>query len=327
VVESWRARRLTVLGHPARASWRLAGYIAVALAAMATIHVLLFTGFFQAKGSFGGQLHKSIKAYLVWTKTGTSHGGHVKDACYYLHLGVRYELVLYMLAGLGLVTGWRERWVRGPAIVGFGMFAAYSAIAYKMPWLPMSWLALLALPAGRGVVALGGVLGREVHTRIGARVAVVLAIVPALAIARRSSFVRPADVREQLAYVHTDADYNRWFPLIEAAATQRGRGRVMVAVDHEAQWPLAWSLGRYPRTRWYVEGTEDVIIVAASRADAAEAKLRSAYLRRDIKVRDSAEPARIYLRRSVFDRLLSPRATRGYAVITPTPPPQTAMLP
>ena len=316
VVESRRARRLVVLGHAVRVSWRLAVVGALALAVMAAIHVLLFTGFLQARGSIGGQLHNSIKAYLVWTKTGTGHGGHVKGGGYYLHLAVRYELVLYALAAIGAATAWRERWVRGPAVVGFGLCGAYSAIAYKMPWLPMSWLVLLALPAGRGVVALGG-LARGRHAGQVARAALALASVPALIIATRVAFVRPADRREALAYVHTDADYNRWFPLIEAAARQRGRGRVIVAVDHPAQWPLAWSLSRYPRTRWYVAGTEDVIVVAASRADATEARLRSAYLRGDIMVRDASEPARIYLRRAVFDRLLSSAEKRGYVPIAP----------
>ncbi|MBK9034705.1 MAG: TIGR03663 family protein [Myxococcales bacterium] len=322
VVESIRARRLMVLGHRPRWSWRVPAIALACVAVMLAIHVALFTGFFQAPGTLTAQLQRSVRAYFVWRDTGTSHGGHVKDACYYLHLGVRYELVLYLLAAVGLVAGFRERAIRGPGLVGFGMLAAYSAIAYKMPWLPMSWLALLALPAGHGAVVLGRVLAAEVSARLGTVAAVAVALVPALAITARASFVRPADKREALAYVHTDADYNRWFPLIEAGAARLGARRITVAVEHDAQWPLAWSLTRYPRTRWAATGDEDVLIVAVDRSAQVEARLRHAYLRRPAQLRDSAQPAFIYFRRDRFGQALAARIARGeFASIERAPVP------
>ena len=323
--ESWRVRRWMVLGHPVRWSWRATGVLALALAVMAAIHVLLFTGAFRAPGTFAGQLHRSVQAYFVWSKTGTSHGGHVKDACYYLHLGVRYELAIYALAIVGGVAGWRERWLRGPAVVGFGMLGAYSLVAYKMPWLPMSWLALLALPASHGAVVLGRTLAREVSPRLGGGAALALAVVAAMAITVRSSFVRPADAREQLAYVHTDADYNRWFPLIAAGARVVGRAQLTIAVEHDAQWPLAWSLMPYPKTRWSAAGDEDVLLVAPNRAAAVEAKLRGPYLRRTFRMRDSAEPVIVYLRRALYTRVLRARG-RGPAFETWRPPAEAMAL-
>ena len=318
-VGSWRARRLVVLGR----SWRWSAAIpltaAAALAVMLTIHVVAFTGAFQARGAVGTQLGRSIEAYALWQRTGTDHGGHVKDVCYYLHLGARYELALLVLAAIGLATGWRERWIRGPGLVGVGLLGAYSAIAYKMPWLPMSWLALLALPASHGVIVVGRVLAREVAPRFGARSALALACAPALVIALRVSFVHPADAREQLAYVHTDADYNRWFPLIEAGARQVGAKQLTIAVEHDAQWPLAWSLGPYPRTRWSAGGDEDVLIVATDRVATVEPRLRTAYLRREFRVRDSAAPAVIYLRRSIYARVLRARGEQGFTLFTPAP--------
>ncbi|MEZ4398705.1 MAG: TIGR03663 family protein [Kofleriaceae bacterium] len=317
-VESARAKRLVVLGQPAAWSWRVPAVAAAALAVMAAIHVLLFSGFFQAPGSLAEQLRRSVRAYLVWSKTGTDHGGHVKDACYYLHLGMRYELALYALAVIGLWAGVRERWIRGPGLVGFAMLGLYSAVAYKMPWLPMSWLVLLAVPAANGAVVIGRLLATEVWPRLGTGGAVALAMVPALLITGRSSFIRPADQREALAYVHTDADYNRWFPLITAGARQRGRARFTVAVEHDAQWPLAWALMRYPRTRWSATGTEDVIIVATDRAPALEARLKTRYLRRSSRLRDAAAPAVIYFREALYaPRLAQARARGEVTEVTP----------
>lgn len=308
--ESLRARRFTVLGRRVAWSWRIPAIAAAMLAVMAVIHVLMFTGFLQQPGSLRAQLHRSIQAYFEWSDTGTGHSGHVKDACYYLHLGVRYELALYLLAAIGLLAGWRERWVRGPGVVGFGMLLVYSLIAYKMPWLPASWLALLALPAARGVTVVGRVLADELSPRLGGAAALILALVPALLITARSSFVRPADKREQLAYVHTASDYNRWTPLLAEGAARVGRGRLRVAVDHDATWPLPWTLLPYRRTRWSVGGTEDVVIVAVSRATAAEERLNGLYLRRRYQVRDSAEPAYVYLRHGLYAPVIAARADR-----------------
>lgn len=314
-VESVRGRRLTVLGRTASWSWRATVVTFLALAVMATIHVLLFTGFFRAPRSLGEQLHRSVRAYVVWSETGTGHTGHAKDACYYLHLGVRYELVLYAVAVVGLIAGFRERWIRAPALVGFGMLAVYSAVSYKMPWLPMSWLALLALPAAHGLTVLARLVADEVSTRIGRATTTIVALVPALVITARSSFVRPADKVEQLAYVHTDADYNVWFPLIEAGGRRIGPANLIVAVDHDAQWPLAWSLTPYKRTRWRARGDEDVIIAAVSRAPAVEARFTRVYLRRQFQIRDSAEPGYLYLRRSLYARILDTRRLSASFVI------------
>ncbi len=316
-VGSWRARRLVVLGRAWRWSAAIPLTAAAALVVMLAIHVVAFTGAFQARGAIGPQLGRSIEAYALWQRTGTDHGGHVKDVCYYLHLGARYELALLVLAAIGLVTGWRERWVRGPGIVGVGLLGAYSAIAYKMPWLPMSWLALLALPASHGVVVVGRVLARELGPRFGPRTALGLACTPALVIALRVAFVHPADAREQLAYVHTDADYNRWFPLIAAGARQVGAQQLTIAVEHDAQWPLAWSLMPYPRTSWGASGTEDVLIVSRDRVATVEPRLRAAYLRREFRLRDSAAPAVIYLRRSIYARVLRARGERGFELVMP----------
>lgn len=307
-VESLRARRLMVLGRAAAWSWRVPVVAAASLGLAAAIHVLMFTGFLQQPGSIAEQLHRSVKAYFVWSDTGTGDTGHAKDACYYVHLGVRYELALYLLAILGLVTGFRRRWVRGPGVVGFGLLLGYSLIAYKMPWLPASWLALLALPAAHGVGVIGRVLADELSPRLARSGAVALALVPALLITARSSFVRPADRREALAYVHTAPDYNQWFPLIEAGGRAVGPQRLRVAVEHVAQWPLPWSLSPYPRTEWGVRRDADVIIVAVDRAPAIEERLHDTYYRRRYEIRDSAPPAYIYFRSAIYDRWLAGRA-------------------
>jgi len=303
-VESRRARALVVLGRPARWSWRVAAGGAAVVAVMAAVHVVLFTGLFRTPGSIAGQLERSLDAYRLWANTGTAHGGHVKPWCYYAHLGARYELALYLLAAVGMVAGFRERWIRGPGLVGFGLAGAYSLVAYKMPWLPLGWLALLAIPAAHGTLVAGRVLRAELSGRLGAGAALVAAVTVALAITARSSFVSPASPREDLAYVHTAPDYREWFGIIERAGDRIGRANLRIAVTHSANWPLAWALLPYPHTTWTASGDEDVIIAPIEQAAELEPRLRHAYLRRQYQIRDSSGPAYVYIRRALYAREL-----------------------
>lgn len=315
IVESWRADGVWVLGRRARWSRRAPLIALLVLGVMLAIHVVMFTGCLRAPGSISDALERSIDAYRVWARTGTGHSGHEKPWFYYLHLGIRYELVLYALASLGLVAGFRQRWIRGPGLVGFGMLGAYSLVAYKMPWLPLSWLVLLAIPAAHGAIALGRLVAGAVSRRFGTTAALMLALLPALAITIRSSFVRPADPREDLAYVATHPDYHLCMALVEAGAHRVGREWLSIAVEHDVRWPLAWALQPYPRRHWSVEGGEHILIVAADAAGRIEPRFHTTYLRRLIQLRDGAEPALLYLKRSMFAPLVA--ASGEYELVGP----------
>jgi uncharacterized protein (TIGR03663 family) len=299
-VESWRARALVMLGRRVRWSRRLVIGAAGIAAVMAVVHVVLFTGLFETPGSLAEQLARSLDAYRLWAHAGTADGGHAKPWCYYLHLGARYELALYLLAAVGTVAGFRERWIRGPGLVGFGLAVAYSLVAYKMPWLPLGWLALFAIPAAHGTLVAGRVLGAELSGRLGPGAALVAAAAAALAITARSSFVRPASPREDLAYVHTSPEYHEWFGIIARAGDVLGPANLRVAVTHGATWPLAWSLMPYPGTRWTASGDEDVIIAPVEQAAELERRLRGGYLRREYQIRDSAGAAYVYVRGALY---------------------------
>lgn len=291
-VDSVTARRLVVFRRPIAWSWRTAAIAAGVVAVAVAVHIALFTGLLRVPDGIVATLRRSVRAYAIWHATGEGHTGHDKPWTYYLALAGRYELVLYGLALVGAIAGRRDRLVRAFAAVGFGMLAAYSSIAYKMPWLPLSWLVFLSIPAGHGALVIARWLGAR---RAALASAVALAAAMPLAITVRSSFLQPADPDEALAYVHTAPEYATWFGLIQEVAGVLGPMRIRVAVDHDVQWPLAWALLPY-RTTWGAAGDEDIIIAAPARAGAIEATLTRRYYRRQFLVRDSAEPAIVYLR-------------------------------
>lgn len=317
VVESVRARRWLVLGRVPGV--RGAAIAAAILAMMCAIHVVLYTGGFRVPGSTGDQLWRSVQAYFLWQRTGVHETGHVKSLWYYLQLGARYELVLYAFALLGTVVGFRERAVRGPALVGVIMLGLYSLIPYKMPWLPTSWLALLAIPAGTGLAfALGWVHAR--WGRVASSAVIAAALAPAVAITVRSSFVSPAGRDEALAYVHTDVAYDEWLGHVRDAARAIGPRRIRIAVDSPVTWPLPYSLTPYARVAWAARGDEHVIIVAGSRSSAVEARLADRYLRATFPLRDAAEPMVIYLREREVAPLLDETTRASMSVVGPSRP-------
>jgi uncharacterized protein (TIGR03663 family) len=311
-VESVRARRIMILGHQWRWSVRLVLIAGSILLMMGAIHVIAFTGAFQTPGSITDQLRRSIDAYFVWQRTGIDEGGHIKSAWYYLGLGARYELALYTFAAVGGVAGFKNRAIRGPLLVGTIMLALYSVIPYKMPWLPISWLALLAIPAGYGIAFTIRML-RASFGRAVAGIAIAVAVIPALAITWRSSFVSPAARQEALAYVHTDPDYDRWFRFVRMA----GGRDVLVAVDSDVIWPLPWSLTPYRNTRWQARGDEQVIIAAQGRAATIEERLTTSYLRGTYRLRDASDPVVVYLRHRTFATLLDKPTLASLSIVEP----------
>jgi uncharacterized protein (TIGR03663 family) len=303
VIIARRAGRRLALRWP-----RLPGALAW-IAALALVHVVLLTGAFRDPAGVVDALRRSLATYLAWLETGTDHGGHVKPATYYLGLMVRYEAVLVGLAVLGAITGRRRPVVRAAAVAGLALALEYSAIPYKMPWLAASWIALLALPAGQGLAWLAG----RLHGRGGvplAAVPVVVATAVAGAITIRSSLVQPADHREDLAYVQTDAAYHTWLEVLVRAGAHG-----VIAVDLPSPWPLPWTLAHREVT--WLPRTDAVALVApASRRAALAATLRGGHVVARFPFRAHAEDVDVYVRLRRFRELaaeLPPHVAAAFA--------------
>ncbi|MGE0401909.1 MAG: flippase activity-associated protein Agl23 [Kofleriaceae bacterium] len=278
VVEVAIARRLP------RPSARTLAIAAAMLGVFGAIWVVAFTGGFRSPDGTSAAIGRSLRAFALWQDTGET-SGHTKPFLYYAKLGLRYELVLYVLAATGAIAARKHRVVRGFAIVGFVLAGGYSLIAYKMPWLPTSWLALLVVPAGVGAVAIAKRIGARWATLVGVGA---LALIATISV--RSSFVHPDAADEDLAYVHTAPEFARWMGAIDAAAKKVGVRRIRIGVDDPNLWPLPYVLKRYPRVSWFVTGIEDVIIVKRDRLGEIEGRLKRRYTRVTLPFRSYSEP-------------------------------------
>ncbi|MEO5754952.1 MAG: flippase activity-associated protein Agl23 [Chthoniobacterales bacterium] len=89
--------------------------------------------------------------FATWYQTGSNGNGHEKPWPYWLELTLRYEWpVLIGLLLCGVCQFFKNYVIRYLAIYGVGVFAAYSIIHYKTPWIIISivWPLLFVFAAG-----------------------------------------------------------------------------------------------------------------------------------------------------------------------------------
>jgi uncharacterized protein (TIGR03663 family) len=93
--------------------------------------------------------------FAVWYQTGSKGNGHEKPWPYWLELTMRYEWPVFIGLMLCLVCQFFKSYViRYLAIYGVGVFAAYSIINYKTPWIIISIVWPLFFVFAAGAVAL-----------------------------------------------------------------------------------------------------------------------------------------------------------------------------
>jgi uncharacterized protein (TIGR03663 family) len=91
------------------------------------------------------------ETFAVWYQTGSKGNGHEKPWPYWLELTMRYEWPVFIGLMLCLVCQFFKNYViRYLAIYGVGVFAAYSIIHYKTPWIIISivWPLFFVFAAG-----------------------------------------------------------------------------------------------------------------------------------------------------------------------------------
>ena len=144
----WVSHRLIPMSDVKRArqQWDLADL------AMVTGTAIFFIVFFYS-GTFLNWpgLKGLYLTFATWYQTGSKGNGHEKPWPYWLELVMRYEWPV--LIGLVLCLAcqfFRNFVIRYLAIYGVGIFAAYSIIHYKTPWIIISivWPLLFVFAAG-----------------------------------------------------------------------------------------------------------------------------------------------------------------------------------
>jgi uncharacterized protein (TIGR03663 family) len=227
------------------------------------IAIVFYSSFFT---NYPNGVYDALKSLQFWTQTGEHV--HVHPWSTYISWLWQEEsaLLLLGLAGLGLAL-WRgaNSFAIFMALCGFGMFAAYSLIPYKTPWLMLNFIVPMAVAGGYG---LQEIYERAVVAKLG--VIVLVLGTGALAISGYQmlslNFVHYDDPAYAYVYVHTQRDI---FPLLEqidATAKRAGTGeQTAIAFASPDYWPLPWYLRNYSNVTYYgkvTPFTEPIIIAS-----------------------------------------------------------------
>ena len=217
-----------------------AGALLWAAAAGATflvIWVLLFSSFFHnPKG-----IADSLRSLTIWTQT--SNSTQVSGPLTYLGWMSRTELPL-LVFGLAsaLFVAWegRSRFAIVCAAWAIGLFAAYSLIGYKTPWLMLNWVLPLAIVAGYTFGRAWAARSRLVHLATPLLLALGLAFSGAQA-GLLAFHDYDNDAVNPYVYVPTKQSALDLVNWVRAEDAKDGaKGQLAIVVMSPEYWPLPW---------------------------------------------------------------------------------------
>jgi uncharacterized protein (TIGR03663 family) len=255
-----------------------------AAALFVAIGVLLYSSFFtNPKG-----ILDAFRTFTYWTKTG-QNGIYNREWSTYFQWLWQEESPILLLGGAGTLVAFmvaRSRLMVFCAFWTVGIFAAYSLVPYKTPWLALSLILPLAIMAGylieEGFSA--GARGSYAFViGVFSFLAVAAGVIFSLYQAVDLSFIHYDDDSYAYVYAHTNRDFLNLVNEIESIAAHnpehKDMGITVMAPEH---WPLPWYLRDYPRAGFYgriVETSEPIVIALLPQVPEVERMLGSKYRR------------------------------------------------
>jgi uncharacterized protein (TIGR03663 family) len=241
-----------------------------AVAIFLYIVVLFFSSFFTYPDGIRG----AIDAYALWTKTGSKD--HTQNGTWaYLKWGMEIEAPILILSLLGLIISFvkaRHRFAMFACLWAFGLFAAYSIIPYKTPWLAISFLLPMCIAAGYAINEMIGSRNQSLKLTGG-----LLAVIATAVLAYQTydlNFVRYDDEDQAYVYAHTNREFLELMRQIEHYAEKSGKGEdAKIDIVSPDYWPMVWYLRNYKQANFHghiVDATDSEMIVAKKRDQDAD---------------------------------------------------------
>ena len=241
------------------------------------LSVLIFTMvavvFFSSFITYEKGISAAFEAYNVWSKTGSSD--HAQNGTWaYLKWLVGAEAPILILAALGFVIAFwqtRNRFAMFAALWGFGLFAAYTIIPYKTPWIAINFVLPMALTAGYAINELA--TGKEPWKQYAAKGLAGLALVICAYQCIELNFFRFDDDRWPYVYVHSMRSMNEMMREIDKVAKRARTGdQAKIIIASPENWPLPWTLNQYKGAAFFgsVVKTPEAEMVIGSKTQRSE---------------------------------------------------------
>jgi uncharacterized protein (TIGR03663 family) len=217
------------------------------LAACAAVFLYISVLFFSSFFSYPEGIVKAVEAYAIWTKTGSKD--HTQNGMWaYVKWGFEAEAPLLILSAVGAVIAFirsRHRFAMFASLWAFGLFAAYTIIPYKTPWLALSFLLPMCLAGGYAIDRLA-----SASSMLPKAAAAALAVASVGLMAYQTydlNFVRYDDEDTAYVYAHTQREFLDLVSDIEHYAEKSGKGHeAAIEIVSPDYWPLVWYLRDYP---------------------------------------------------------------------------------
>ena len=244
----------------------------------AYVAALFFSSFF----TYSEGIDRAFEAYALWAKTGSKD--HTQNGLYaYFKWLWAMEAPLLILGALGAIialTKARHRFAMFAAFWAWGLFAAYSLIPYKTPWLAINFILPLGIIAGYGINELA--TSRDSAKRGIA----VLLLLAACGLATYQSielnFYSYADDSRAYVYAHTKREMLNLVREVNRIAEISGKGKdTGIIIASPDYWPLPWYFKDYPSAGFYGQitpsGTSEIVIGSVAQAAELDREYGSRY--------------------------------------------------
>jgi predicted membrane-bound mannosyltransferase len=226
---------------------KISSDLALMTAAMAIVFLYVGALFFSSFFTYPEGLKGAFEAYAIWTKTGKTD--HTQNGTWaYLRWGMIIEAPILVLSALGTLMALfkaRHRFAMFAGLWAYGLFAAYTLIPYKTPWLALSFLLPMCIVAGYAVNEL-----LSSKQAVEKAAGVVLTIASTVILAYQTydiNFVRYDDDRMPYIYAHTKRGFLDLTRQIEYYADKSGQGKqAKIEIVSPDYWPMPWYMNDYP---------------------------------------------------------------------------------
>jgi uncharacterized protein (TIGR03663 family) len=235
--------------------------------------VLFFTSFFTYPDGVKG----AIEAYTIWSKTGSKD--HTQNGIWaYVKWGMESEAPIFLLSGLGILISFvkaKHRFAMFASLWAFGLFAAYTIIPYKTPWLAISFILPMCIAAGYAINETAA--AKNISLKL---IAILLAIAATITLAYQTyelNFVHYDDEDEAYIYAHTSREFLDLMQKINYYAVKSGKGLdAKIDIVSPDYWPMVWYLRDYKQANFHGRfvDTNDAEMIVMKKNDQDQEAIR-----------------------------------------------------
>lgn len=234
----------------------------IVVVVFAYVGVLFFSSFF----TYWAGVPAAFEAYAFWTKTGgTDHTQNGYLA--YANWLRKVELPILILSLIGTLIAFikgRHIFAMFVGLWAFGLFAAYTIIPYKTPWLALSFVLPMCLIAGYGINEIANFKDWTFKGLAGLIVLVSISFLGYLTYSL--NFERYDDENMPYVYAHTRRGFLNMVEKIEYYAKKSGKGeKATIEIISPDYWSLPWYLRNYPNANFHgkpIDANASELIVA-----------------------------------------------------------------